>query len=106
MSEDRIAHLALLPRLEYEQRRIKEAKQLGIRAEALDDLVSAKRPKAESKTLDLAEPEPWPEPVDGDDLLDRIEAEILRYMVIDPNAAPPWPWRSGCCTPTRWTPAM
>lgn len=86
MSEDRIKQLASLPRLEYEQCREEEAKRLGIRVSVLDGLVKATRRNAESNSLNLAEPEPWPEPVDGDDLLDRIEAAILRYMVIEPHS--------------------
>jgi putative DNA primase/helicase len=32
--------------------------------------------------LGLFEPEPWPEEVDGDDLLDRLVAAILQYIVM------------------------
>jgi Protein of unknown function (DUF3631) len=38
------------------------------------------------RALELPEPEPWPEPVDGSDLLDKVAAGIRRYVVLEAAA--------------------
>tara|TARA_A100001037_G_scaffold303097_1_gene336241 strand:- start:241 stop:1740 length:1500 start_codon:yes stop_codon:yes gene_type:complete len=87
-----IKRLADLPRVEYDRRRIEEAKRLGIQVKTLDKEVQDRRPRAENgngqgSTLVLEDPELWPEPVDGDDLLDRLAATFRRYLVL-PAGAP------------------
>jgi putative DNA primase/helicase len=89
-----IARLAALSPLAYEQARKMAAEKLNVRATALDRLVKAARGQSgpdggakQGHALDLAEPEPWPEPVDGTRLLDDITAEITRYVVVAEHAA-------------------
>ena len=65
---DRIKHLANLDPLDYECRRQDEAKALNIRVSVLDDEVQKLRPAQEdTDTHGFAEPEPWPDPVDGNE---------------------------------------
>lgn len=80
--------LACLTELEYEQTKIENAKKLGIKTCVLDKLVKAERIKnAEQKKLeDLFQPvEPWNSPVDGNDLLNRIEKIIDTHIVCEPS---------------------
>lgn len=77
IDNSRIIHrLACLTELEYEQTKIENAKELGIKASILDKLIKAERIKiADQKKLEsFFQPvEPWDSPVDGNDLLNRIE---------------------------------
>ena len=81
------------------------AEKLNVRASALDRLVNSARGKAgdakQRRALDLPEPEPWPEAVDGARLLDDITKEITRYVVV--ASTPPAPSRCGVFTPTSST---
>jgi Protein of unknown function (DUF3631) len=85
--EEELDRLAALPLMEYDREREKAAKKLGVRVGTLDDLVAAKRPKkaddAQGHDIELIEPKPWPDEVDGSGLLDAIEIEIRKYIVID-----------------------
>ncbi len=87
--EDAIKRLAILSPLEYERVRKPEAKRLKIdRVSVLDAAVKAARPQdSEGNDLGLTEPDPWPEPVDGDALLDNIVLVVRRYLVLPPNGA-------------------
>ncbi len=83
-----IQRLATLPTHEYERCRKDEAKRLNMRTSVLDNEVKSARPKDEKgNDLGLFDPEPWPEEVDGDDLLDRIVAGLRQYVVMPPHAA-------------------
>jgi putative DNA primase/helicase len=57
----------------------------------LDRLVAAERKEdctvGQGKQLELPEPEPWPEPVDGAALIGGLEAAINRYVVLPKDAA-------------------
>ena len=79
MTDQRIMGLAALPPLEYEQRREPAAKDMGIRVTALDRMVRAEQRKSEDAAgFSLREVEPWPEPVDGDALIDSITQAVCR----------------------------
>jgi len=88
-----IARLASLPVLEYERQRNKFTAELGCRISALDKLVEEKR--LENKTdatmqgsaVSFPKIEPWPEPVDGADVLDQVSCTISRYIVLPEGAA-------------------
>lgn len=92
-SDEEILHpLATLPSLEYERRRGKEAKTLGCCTAVLDKLVGAKRVKPTDGVLqggavDLVDPELWPEPVNGADVLNETVETFLRYIVLPVEAA-------------------
>ena len=80
-----IARLAALPELEYERVRTDEAERLGVRVTQLDKLVRSERSSGEDdhlqgRRIEWNEPEPWPEPVDGEALLTDIAGLIRRYV--------------------------
>ena len=86
-----IERLSKLSSVAYERQRVAVARRLGMRATVLDMLVKGKRqPEAangQGQQLDLPTPEPWPEPVDGSALLDKVTATIRKYVVMEPGSA-------------------
>ena len=87
-----LARLAGLGPLDYDRQRLDAAEQMGIRVGTLDDEV--RRFKGESAedaqsgvVFDLTDPEPWPTPVDGVDLLDQTVQTISRYVALPKFAA-------------------
>src|SRR5262245_3193973 len=78
-----IVRLAALTPVQYEQQRKDAAEKLGLRASILDRLVKAERPdgNAQGSAIEFPEPEPWPEPVNGALLLDRIADAIRNHVV-------------------------
>ena len=83
--DEAIARLAALPELEYERVRTDEAERLGVRVTQLDKLVRNERSSGEDdhlqgRRIEWNEPEPWPEPVDGEVLLTDIAELIRRYV--------------------------
>lgn len=87
--EQIILRLAGMAKLQYERVRNTWAKQMGIRALALDSLVAAARAAADidARMSFLVAPEPWPEEVDGDVLLDQLAVSATEYLVLPPGAA-------------------
>lgn len=85
-----IAELAQLTEFEYERRRKDAANELGIRAATLDKVVKQEREAQEaSEARELCvDVEPWPQPVDGSELLDSIEREARRYVAMPETAYP------------------
>ena len=80
-----ITRLAALAPVQYEQQRKDAAEKLGLRASILDRLVKAERPDDDSKqgsAIEFPESEPWPEPVNGALLLDRIADAIRNHVVL------------------------
>ena len=76
-----------MPPLQYERERKKAAERLGVRAPILDRLVAAERSKLgldeddgklQGRAIVFAEPEAWPDEVDGAALLDAVAAAIGR----------------------------
>jgi Protein of unknown function (DUF3631) len=88
-----IARLAALSRLQYERERTTAARRLDCRPPILDRLVAAARGGAKAngvgqgRVLELHEPEPWPDAVDGATLLGAISIEIRRYVVMGDHEA-------------------
>ena len=83
-----IQRLATLPTHEYERCRKEEAKRLEMRTGVLDNEVKSARPTVEKgNDLGLFDPEPWPEEVDGDDLLNRIVGGLCQHVVMPAHAA-------------------
>ena len=86
---DRLLQLSELPPLEYDRVRKAEAERLGIRVGTLDSEAEKLRPasrKMGSETLLFNESEPWPEPVQLEELLDETIAITRRYIVMDEPA--------------------
>jgi putative DNA primase/helicase len=91
-----LERLAKLSALEYDKQRKEAAEKLQCRAPTLDKLVAANRKELgldevedtkQGRPMTFTDPEPWPDPVDGAELLNNISAEILRYMVMDKHNA-------------------
>ena len=87
-----ISRLAGLGKLEYEGERKRVAKLLHFRTPALDHLVAAERDQVDDgnrqgRALRLPEPEPWPEPVNGADVLTSASTIIRQYVVMPDEAA-------------------
>lgn len=85
-----LVRLAALPIAQYERVRKEEADRLGFRASILDRLVHQQRPvqdTASGRKLELEDPEPWSDPVDGAELLDQLCAVLQRHMVLPADAA-------------------
>lgn len=84
----KIAELAALPPLEYEQRRSQEAEALCVRVSFLDRLVKAERDGGDGGDDELfPEIEPWPHPVDGAGLLRELVATVKRFCVLPEHSA-------------------
>src|SRR5690242_13568442 len=73
--EATIEMLAELDRLNYDRLRRKKASELGIRTTTLDELVDGKRNEKKNHQIGtevtFKELEPWPAPVNGQQLLDE-----------------------------------
>jgi putative DNA primase/helicase len=85
-----VSRLARLDLATYERVRDKEAKRAGLRTSVLDMLVQARRtsddPVKRHGPLG-PDPEPWPEPVDGAQLLDTIVHTVNRFLIV-PDTVP------------------
>ena len=86
--ESRLEQLATLSRVEYDRQRAEAAKELGIRASTLDAEVESRRDDVtDEQNVTLADPEPWPDEVDGAALLGRMREEFSRYVVLPAHGA-------------------
>jgi putative DNA primase/helicase len=88
-----IARLASLPTLAYEREAAAEA--MGCRVSILDKLVKDARARLfpdqadddkQGHAISFAEPEQWPDPVVGSELLDEIAAALKCYVVMTERA--------------------
>lgn len=88
-AEAEIIRLSELDPIKYEQRRKDAAKELGIRATALDREVQRRRQATEEAegAIDFADPERWPYRVEGAELLDELTAAASRHLVLPAGAA-------------------
>lgn len=83
--------LAALPPFEYEQQRKEAAQQLGCRIQTLDEAVRKARAGTNTepagRTFELPEVELWPEPVDGEALLNRLANVFDTHSSLPPYAS-------------------
>ena len=89
-----IAELAALSPMEYEQRRKAAAKELDWRTSVLDAEVGKVRSESEpgedcaqGTRLTFPKQEPWPDPVDGAELLNELATLFERHVVLPDHAA-------------------
>jgi 5S rRNA maturation endonuclease (ribonuclease M5) len=90
-----LRRLAQLPPLHYDRERKVSAQALGLRAATLDGLVRAERDTAgwgdgrhlQGRAIELPEPKPSDDPVNGACLLDEIVKAIQAYIVLSVHAA-------------------
>jgi hypothetical protein len=83
-----MARLAGLPLIEYGRERKASAQRLGCPVAILDKAVAAERGNGGSvagqgRPLDLPDSDPWPESVDGAELLSAITNAVSRFMVME-----------------------
>jgi putative DNA primase/helicase len=86
------AQLATMAPVDYDRARKSEAAALGIRLVTLDAEVAKRRAEIESHcdqagALGLRTIEPWPEAVDGEELLNDLTATIARYIALSEEQA-------------------
>lgn len=80
---ERLHHLSTLDRLDYELCREDEARALGLRVSILDSEVEKLRPGEEAEQQGwFDEIEPWPEAVDGAQLLSDLVETVNRFCVL------------------------
>jgi putative DNA primase/helicase len=77
-----IQHLATLSPLDYDLVREIEANRLGVRISCLDEEVERIRQGQSTNSLLPPEPEPWPDPVNGAEILSETSATLRRYVVL------------------------
>jgi len=87
-----IARLARLPLIEYGSERKAAAKLLNCPVTILDGAVKAERGNAgaaigQGRPLNLHEPEPWSDPVDGATLLEETVTAIRQYVILTQRQA-------------------
>lgn len=90
-----IARLAKLPLINYEQEHKSAAEALGVRAPVLDRLVQNQRARLggddgrrlQGRAVELLEPKPSDDPVEGASLLNAIVRAIQTYIVLPEHAA-------------------
>jgi hypothetical protein len=89
-----IDRLARLPTWQYEKQRKDAAKKFQVRLEYLDGAVEQTRRRIfgdeeadnqQGQALNFVEPEPWPDPVDGYELVRDIGLAIRRHVVVAPD---------------------
>lgn len=90
--EELITRLAKLSSIEYDLCRETEAKAAGVRVATLDKAVNEKRgSKAkdglQGKALAFEEVEPWPDPVNGAEVLSRVSEVISSYVALPKELA-------------------
>jgi putative DNA primase/helicase len=88
--EDAIARLAKLSKTDYELCRDEQAKRLKVRVSFLDEEVESRRPMTGNNAKDdslVPECKPWPEKVNGEQLLKSIRSEIDNYVILPPVVA-------------------
>jgi hypothetical protein len=88
-TKETIARLAALSPIAYDRAREAKAQALGIRLSTLDHIVAQARgngeePSGQGQAITFADDEetPWPESVDGAQLLDTIAKTYRRYVVL------------------------
>jgi hypothetical protein len=87
-----LERLASLPPIQYARQREDAAKRLNVPLTWLDKAVTAERAhgkrKGQGHELKLVEPEPWPEPVDGREVVRGLMAVIRSFVVMVDLDAP------------------
>jgi Protein of unknown function (DUF3631) len=87
-----IVRLAQLAPIDYEREREVAASRLGVRVSALDGFVKAQRAESsdasgQGRAFEVPKPDPWPDGVDGAELLADMTAAIRRHVALPDGAA-------------------
>jgi len=81
-----VARLAALPRLDYDREREDAAERMGVRVSTLDAAVQTIRAEAKAGALEFDAIKPWPEKVNGEELLDGLVTSCRKYIILPPHA--------------------
>jgi len=86
---DEIDRLAGLDLLSYERERKSVAMRMGVRESALDKVVEQRRQELKREVPEdfLSPVEPWPEPVDGAELLEELWDVYDRHVVLSEHSS-------------------
>src|SRR6266480_1078466 len=113
---DTYGRLAALSAADYDRCRQTEADALGIRVKTLDDEVERLRPwtggndsTLQGCPIDLPDVEPWPQPVDGADLLAAVSDRLPQHSALPSGAADAmalWSAHSHCFEAFNVTPRL
>src|SRR5206468_8954157 len=79
--------LAQLSPAQYDRVRQDTAQRLGIRMETLDNEVARRRAVVQARAVKLPLTEPWPESVDGSEVLHQVAARFSLQVVLPAGAA-------------------
>src|SRR5262245_59837956 len=89
--EQTFNRLAALSPAHDDRTRKAEATRLGIRLETLDTEVAKSRTELDyddqARAVKLPPVEPWPEPVDGAEVLDQVSERFTLHVFLPPGAA-------------------
>jgi putative DNA primase/helicase len=90
----KVADLAALPPLQYEQRRKQAARDLGMRVPVLDEVVWRLRPPdsddddgSQGTQITFEPIELWPDAVDGVELINDMVTAIRKYVILGEHQA-------------------
>lgn len=90
-AENLCQELARLSSVQYDRRREEVSEDLGIRVSTLDAVVAKLRGTPSDETSGTAvtfdDPDPWPESVSGDALLEEIAKTFARFVVLPSHGA-------------------
>ena len=83
-----VTELADLSPIEYDQCREDRAKELGVRVSVLDKAVQdQKKQKTQQRQSLFPDDEPWPEPVDGETLVNDLCSTFERFSILPPGSS-------------------
>ena len=89
--EERLQRLAALSPIEFDRAADKEASAMGVNVGTLRTEVAKRRGKAndnaQGSAVELPDVEPWPDPVNGAEVLSAVAAVFSRYLALPPGAA-------------------
>jgi len=85
--EDHIKELALLTTFEYDRIRTEKATELGVQVSSLDKEVKQARKDARVDEFEIDPPDPWPDEVNGAEILNQAVDLFNSYLVLPDGAA-------------------
>lgn len=104
-----LVQLAQLPAIEYDKVRIEAAKKMGVRVTILDSEVEKLQGQEDQQDSIFEVIEPWPDPVNGADLLNEIRSVVNDHLVIQTDvdvAVPLWVLLTYCYDSLRILPLL
>lgn len=85
--EDQIRELALLTPFEYDRVRIEKAEELKVQISTMDKEVKQARKDVRADEFKIDPPDPWPDEVNGAEVLNQVVDLFNSYLVLPDGAA-------------------